>query len=355
MFYRPALPIPAETLLRCNSQFSREAWRIGMRHDQREANQLRPLSIEFPFLTDDVTLVRCGDTAATATVTCDLVEPSPFRPKHGFLEFHVRQLLHERDSLEKPKEIKKISWFLERLFKNNVLDPEGLCVLPGRKVWSLSVDILIVNDDGNTLDVAEWSAITALQHFRRPEITIRGDNITVHSPHERDPVPLSLHYIPVSCSYAVTTGVDTAQLHHRAAESVLAVSADPTGTGGDAKGKGASAPKENELLLVVDPSLEEEAAAASKVVVAVNAEGVVCALEKYKGCDVTWPILNECIQITNRLVPRILDEMKTAMAEHEVRRKEAFKEQFLWAQQRTGVHKLGDDGPHAKAVRNELS
>ncbi|CCW66346.1 unnamed protein product [Phytomonas sp. Hart1] len=348
MFYRPVLPIPAETLLRRNAQFTREAWRMGVRHDQREANQLRHLTIEFPFLTRDVTLVRCGDTTGTATVTCDLVEPSPFRPKHGFLEFHVRQLLHERDSLAKPKEIKKISRFLERLFKNSVLDPEGLCVLPGRRVWSLSVEILIVNDDGNALDVAQWSAITALQHFRRPEITIRGDHITLHSPHERDPVPLSLHHIPLSCSYAVTTGGASGQSHHRTTGSRPGTTVDPNE-------KRTTRATDEGLLLVVDPSLEEEAAAASKVVVAVNAEGVVCALEKDEGCDVTWPLLNECIEITNRLVPRILDEMKTAMIAHEVRCKEAFKEQFLWAQQREGVHKLEDGEPHSKTVRNELS
>lgn len=368
MLYRPAVPVPADALVQRNVEFAQTAWKAGLRPDQREANQLRLIEIEFPLLSRDMVQVKCGNTVATATVTCDLVEPMPFRPKHGFFEVHARQLLHERDPLDQPKAIKQISMYLTRLLSGSVIETEGLCVIPGRRVWSIDAEVLILNDDGNVHDVAQWAVMAALQHVRRPELTIRGEDVLVHPPHERDPVPLSLHHIPLSFTFAVCVNPMQLQLAARAAV-LRRAGAGPAGaasSGGQGSGEGAEekddedegeaqAWTEDALQVVVDPSLEEAAAAACTVSVAVNAEGHVCSLEKADGCDVSLEQLEQCMQTAIQLTPALLAQMTESMEAHNVKRKAAVRSQFLWAQQRLGIQAAAkpQDDQAAKKAKTE--
>ena len=42
----------------------------------------------------------------------------------------------------------------------------------------------------------------SLLHFRRPEVTVEGSEVTVHDPDEKEPVKLTLHHKP----FTVTMG-----------------------------------------------------------------------------------------------------------------------------------------------------
>ncbi|KAK7194800.1 exosome complex exonuclease RRP45 [Novymonas esmeraldas] len=343
MLYRAAVPVPADALVQRNVEFTQCAWKTGLRPDQREASQLRVIEIDYPLLSRDVVQVKCGNTVAMATVSCDLVEPSPYRPKHGFFEVHARQLLHERDPIDQPAEVKRISTHLTRLLSGSVLETEGLCVIPGRRVWSIDAEVIIMNNDGNVHDVAQWAVMAALQHVRRPELTIRGDDVVVHPPHERDPVPLSLHHIPLSFTFAVCANPLEVQLAMRAA--ALRRAEGPRAGASAAAEEGVEEKplswSSDALQLVVDPSLEETAAAACTLSVSVNGEGQVCSLEKADGCDVPISYLELCIATATQLSQALLAQMKSSMEAHNVKRTAAVRSQFLWAQQRRGIHAVG--------------
>lgn len=49
------------------------------------------------------------------------------------------------------------------------------------QVWSIRVDLHFLNDEGNMLDCASIAAITALRHFRRPDVTVIGEDVTIVS------------------------------------------------------------------------------------------------------------------------------------------------------------------------------
>jgi exosome complex component RRP45 len=70
-------------------------------------------------------------------------------------------------------------------------------------VWALRVDVNVLNHEGNLVEAASVAALTALCHFHCPDVTIKGEEIIIHNPEERDPIPLSLHHYPVCVSYAV--------------------------------------------------------------------------------------------------------------------------------------------------------
>lgn len=73
-----------------------------------------------------------------------------------------------------------ISRIVEKaLRRSRAIDTEGLCIVAGEKVWQIRVDILFLDHDGNLVDCASIAAITALLHFRRPDVTVSGEEVTI--------------------------------------------------------------------------------------------------------------------------------------------------------------------------------
>jgi len=54
--------------------------------------------------------------------------------------------------------------------ESHSIDMKKLCVTPGEKVWSVSIDIIAINDDGNLMDVASIAAIAALKNAKIPPV-----------------------------------------------------------------------------------------------------------------------------------------------------------------------------------------
>ena len=80
--------------------------------------------------------------------------------------------------------------------------------LASLQVWAVRVDVHILDNCGNMADAAALSALGALLAFRRPDVTVgpgeTGDvqAVTVHSPDVREPVPLSIHHLPLAVTFA---------------------------------------------------------------------------------------------------------------------------------------------------------
>lgn len=78
--------------------------------------------------------------------------------------------------------------------------------LPPRQVWAVRVDVLVLDHGGNLTDACALAALAALLAFRRPEVSVGGadgQQLTVHPPAEREPVPLSIHHLPLAVTFAL--------------------------------------------------------------------------------------------------------------------------------------------------------
>ncbi|WAQ99503.1 EXOS9-like protein, partial [Mya arenaria] len=139
-------------------------------------------------------------------VSCQVVEPKQARPADGILFINVELSPMACPSFE-PGRLSdfgvEINRLLERCLKESrCIDTESLCIVAGEKVWELRADVHVLNHDGNLVDACSIAAIAALAHFRRPDVTVSGDEITIHPASERDPVPLSVHHMPICVSFA---------------------------------------------------------------------------------------------------------------------------------------------------------
>lgn len=295
-------------------QFVQKAWSQRLRTDKRLFQQLREVSVSFP--TDDrgTCVVQLGQTSVMASVVCEVVEPSDAGGgKNGFLDFNVKYATRGLN-MERRSTVVEVTRMLEAIIKTSkALDVEALCLIPGQYVWSVRVDVTILNEAGNVTDAAAWATMAALQHTRREEVSVHGDDIIIHPAHERNPIPLSIHHFPLAFTCALI------------------------GSTGATAGSTGGAPVAVDF--VIDPTTAETAACAGFVTVALNHELQVCDTHKYGVADVSYPLIRECIAAARSLVPQLAALMKEAMATDEQKRIDASKAQFLWAKKRLGVGK----------------
>jgi exosome complex component RRP45 len=163
-------------------KFIEEAVKEGFRIDERAVDELRNIQITVGPMSGQA-MVQYGSTRVFANVSCDIVRPSPSAPTEGTMSFNtefspmaVPSIYQEKVS----KEEVNLSRILEKaLKKSRAIDTEGLCIVAGEKVWSIKVDIRVLDHCGNILDCACLAAMTSLLHFKRPDVSVDGLDVII--------------------------------------------------------------------------------------------------------------------------------------------------------------------------------
>ncbi|TRY94478.1 hypothetical protein DNTS_004616 [Danionella cerebrum] len=192
-------------LSNCERLFLLQAIQEKKRLDGRQTYDYRNIKILFG--TDyGCCIVELGKTRVLCQVSCELVPPKDSRPTEGILYFNLELSPMASPAFESNRQSELLVMLnrqLERCLRNSkCIDTESLCVISGEKVWQIRVDVHVLNHDGNLMDAASIAAISALSHFRRPDVAIQGREVTVFSPEERDPIPLSIYHMPICVSFA---------------------------------------------------------------------------------------------------------------------------------------------------------
>lgn len=192
-------------LSNCERRFLLKAIEEKKRLDGRQTYDYRNIKITFG--TDyGCCVVELGRTRVLCQVSCELVPPKDSRPTEGIMFFNLELSPMASPAFEPNRQSELLVMLnrqLERCLRNSkCIDTESLCVVSGEKVWQIRVDVHVLNHDGNLMDAASIAAISALSHFRRPDVAIQGRDITVFSPEERDPIPLSIYHMPICVSFA---------------------------------------------------------------------------------------------------------------------------------------------------------
>ena len=105
--------------------------------------------------------------------------------------------------------------------RSHALDTESLCIVSGKRCWAVRVDVLFLSHDGNLVDASCLACIAALSHFRRPDVSVDGDTITIHPVEERVPVPLSILHHPICVTFSFFHGGEVCLIDCTAQEEQL--------------------------------------------------------------------------------------------------------------------------------------
>lgn len=275
-------------LSNCERRFLLRAIEEKKRLDGRQTYDYRNIKISFG--TDyGCCIVELGKTRVLGQVSCELVSPKLNRATEGIL-FNLELSQMAAPAFEPGRQsdlLVKLNRLLERCLRNSkCIDTESLCVVAGEKVWQIRVDLHLLNHDGNIIDAASIAAIVALCHFRRPDVSVQGDEVTLYTPEERDPVPLSIHHMPICVSFAFF---------------------------------------QQGTYLLVDPNEREERVMDGLLVIAMNKHREICTIQSSGGIMLLKDQVLRCSKIAGVKVLEITELIQKALENDQKVRKEGGK------------------------------
>jgi exosome complex component RRP42 len=217
----------------------RKAIQSGKRSDGRALDEYRNLEFLENYVpkAQGSCLVKLGDTQVLVGIKMDVGEPYPDSPDRGNLSTSCElvPLASPEFSAGPPDEESiEIARVVDRgIRESKMIDFEKLCISEGEKVWTVLVDIHVLDHDGNLIDAASLAAVKALLNSYLPKY--EDDKIIYKEKGEKLPV----RGMPVSSSFANVAGKN-----------------------------------------LLDPTYEEEKVMDSKFTVVTTENGEICAIQK---------------------------------------------------------------------------
>lgn len=130
------------------------------------------------------------------------------------------------------------------------------------KCFALRADVHIIDHDGGLIDASCIAVMAALQHFRRPDVQVEGDQATILSVREREPIPLSILHQPLCVTFSYFEGE----------------------------------------IFLVDANLAEEQVRQGEVIITMNKHGEICQIAKYGGATINPLALLNCTNVAMQKV-----------------------------------------------------
>ena len=207
----------------------------GKRIDGRKFDEYRKIEIETNVVNkaEGSARVKIGNTQVLAGIKMDVGEPYPDSPESGVLTTAAELIPLASPDFEAgpPRENAiELARVVDRgVRESEVVELDKLCLEPGEKVWIVFIDIHILDYDGNLFDAASLDSLAALSTATGPAARLEvGEDY-----------PLPLKAPPISCT---------------------------------------SVKFDN--FVVIDPSLDEEEIADSRLTVATDNNGDIRAMQK---------------------------------------------------------------------------
>jgi len=175
----------------------------------------------------------------------------------------------------------EVARIIERSLRDSrALDTESLVILSGLKVWHVKCDVHVLDHDGNLTDACCLAALAALTAFRRPEVTVggaTGKEITVHPKEVKEPVPLTIHHIPLAVTLALF---------------------------------------EDGTYVAVDPNRKEESTMTGHVTCVLNKQEELCSIQKGGGVGIPVAMVEHCINVAAQKVAELTETLEQALKAH---------------------------------------
>ncbi|MFB6076286.1 MAG: exosome complex protein Rrp42 [Candidatus Aenigmatarchaeota archaeon] len=172
------------------------------RKDGRDFEEMRDLKIEVDTAgnAEGSATVTLGKTRVMAGVKMEVGEPFPDTPDAGVLRVNAEFNPIASPNFETGRpgpEAVELSRVVDRgVRESEAIDLEKLCIEEEEKVWMVSVDVDVINHDGNLLDASGIAVIAALLNTKVPKIDedyqIDREEFEMDLPVREIPVPCTI-------------------------------------------------------------------------------------------------------------------------------------------------------------------
>jgi exosome complex component RRP42 len=213
----------------------------GRRLDDRKFDEYREIKIEVgPIVkADGSAMVHIGNTKVLVGVKVLVGNPFPDTPDEGILTVNA-DVLPLASPYEEPgppdEDTIELSRVVDRgIRESHMIDVESLAIIKGKKVYSVYVDVTVLDVDGNLFDAVSYAAVAALATTKYRKAVVKGEEVSLSDKR----IQFKPRTIPVS--------VTTAKIGE---------------------------------FLIVDPSGVEEAVMDARLTLTFNSEDELCAMQK---------------------------------------------------------------------------
>jgi exosome complex component RRP42 len=174
----------------------------GKRLDSRGFEDYREIKIETDIIkkAEGSALVTLGDTKVLVGVKADIGAPFPDTPDRAVLTVNA-EFTAGASPLFEPGPPDEGAIELARVVDRGIresesVDLEKLCLIPGKKVWVIFVDVYVLDHGGNLFDASELGAMASLIVTKIPMAIVEEDEIKLEK--ERQPLPLKTTSVSVT-------------------------------------------------------------------------------------------------------------------------------------------------------------
>lgn len=276
------------------SAFILQALKNNLRLDGRKFDEFRNVQIKFGKEYGDV-LITMNKTKVHCKISCQLTQPYEDRPFEGLFMISTEMsplagAQFENGNSTSDYEVLCSRTIEKAIRRSGALDVEGLCIVAGSKCWTVRADVHFLDCDGGFIDASCLAVITALLHFKKPDISIHGEQIKVHSFDEREPTNLSILHIPICVTFSFF---------------------NPENSEENVKGD-----LNNEIILV-DATLKEELLKDGVLTVTLNKNREIVQLNKAGGLPIDALQLMDCCHKAFAISEKLTDQILNAIKEDE--------------------------------------
>ncbi|KAF2162899.1 hypothetical protein M409DRAFT_68862 [Zasmidium cellare ATCC 36951] len=265
-------------------EFVLSALRENVRLDGRAFDQFREVELAFGE-EYGVADVRIGKTRVMVKVAAEVVTPYSDRKFDGIFTISTELSPIASPAFEVGRQDQTeilLSRLLEKTIRRSgALDTESLCIIAGQKCFHIRADVHVLDYDGNIADSSCTALVAALMHFRRPDVEVHGEDVTVFGLREREPIKLQMQHQP----FCITTSYFD---------------------GGE--------------IMLHDASLLEEQCREGQVIISINRFGEVCQISKYGGPPIDGLSVLTCTNMALEKAKMLDNVVKMKLEEDENKR-----------------------------------
>jgi len=203
----------------------------GKRIDERKLEEYREIKFELDVSknAEGSAMVEIGNTKVVAGIKIDVTKPFRDSPDEGVLIVNAEFLPLAYGEFEPgPPGIEAIE--LARVVdrgirESEMIDLKKLCIEEGKYVYSIFIDIYILNHDGNLIDASFLASILALLNSYLPKIVKKYDEWVVEYGQKTDK-KLPINRIPILVTGYKLANVwflDANLIEEKAAEAKISI------------------------------------------------------------------------------------------------------------------------------------
>ncbi|NVM03201.1 MAG: exosome complex protein Rrp42 [Candidatus Helarchaeota archaeon] len=237
----------------------------NQRIDGRDFLEYRKISLETGVIlkAEGSARVRIGKTEIIAGIKISLGPPFPDTPDRGVITVNAELTALASPVFEPgpPNENSvEVARVVDRGIRHSVIvDYSKLCLIPGKQVFIIFIDLYVMSYDGNMFDAGTLAAVAALLSTKMPRTKIVDDEVVVLGEQYDKSDWLSLPFTNKAVS------VTTAKIGDK---------------------------------LLIDPNEQEDRIMDARLTVTVDKSGNICSIQKGRKGFFTKDEILKCIEIT---------------------------------------------------------